>query len=180
MAKDTKIEILYKGRSLTPDLYHKALIKDTKIAYFVDKQAFINKIKRQESILSKLCAEIVTNIKNNQLSGQVVKEKTGTMKRSVKFRLKATSTGLTAEVYTDSKLAKLYIDGANGVTIVKAHKETRTKVFRQVVPAYTRNVPEQRRRYEFRKTDFIRKEVTKARPKIIQQLSQNIMRDFNK
>lgn len=175
--KISKIEILMDGRPLTEKAFKKAIM-DTRVGNYADRKRYMDKINRQISVLTKLSQEIVLNIKRDQLSGQKLNKKSGKLQNSIKFRLvNNKSSGLQSDIYTDSKLTTLYEDGGSGVVIVKAHDERRTKVFNKIVPIYTRHVPEHSRRYNFRGLKFMRTEVEKSRPKIIQKLVDSFLKD---
>lgn len=172
--KDTGLFI--DGKPFTKKEFLKALQR-TQAGSFLDKERYKQKIERQRSILEKNSKEVIRNIKVNQLSGQKLNKKTGKLQDSYKYRFVKNQYGLTAEIYTDSRLGQMYEDGARGIAIIKTHTEMRNKVFNRVVPTYARLVPQHNRKYNFKALHIMRDGVDTIRSKLLNQLARNIMKD---
>lgn len=172
--KDTGLFI--DGKPFTKKEFLKALQR-TQAGSFLDKERYKQKIERQRSILEKNSKEVIRNIKVNQLSGQKLNKKTGKLQNSYKYRFTKNQYGLSAEIYTDSKLGQMYEDGARGVSIIKTHTEMRNKVFGRTVPTYARIVPQHNRKYNFKALHILRDGVENIRSKLLTQLAANIMKD---
>lgn len=174
MAKDVEFKV--NGKDFSKKEFLNALMR-TKAGSFIDRDRYKKKIERQRGVLTSLSKEIIRNIKVNQLSGQKLNKVTGKLQESIKYRFTTNQYGLTAEIYSENRLTDLYENGGTGVSIIKAHTEMRTKVFNKTVPLYARYVPEHSRRWTFKALHFMRDETSKMRPKIIQRIAQNIMKD---
>lgn len=71
--------------------------------------------------VTKLCLELTRRIKQDKLSGQVLKVKSGQLRRSVTFKVKNTPAGPTGEVGTNLPYAKAHEFGFKGTVDIKSH-----------------------------------------------------------
>lgn len=151
-------------------------IKKTRFGEWIDEALYKRKIKRQADIIRKLSDNIVNNIKKNQLSGQKLNKVTGALQNSIKSRMIASNGRITAEVYTNYRLAIMYEDGYNGVIKVKEHFEKRNKVFNRSTPTYNRFVPAHTRRVNFKARNFMKEEFEKSRQDIIDKITLSMLK----
>lgn len=91
--------------------------------------------KRVAMSVTRLAIEMVGYVKGSKLSGQVLKNRTGTLRRSVTHRVISDATGVRAVVGTNVKYARVHEYGFSGTENVREHMRKAARV-----RAHTRNV----------------------------------------
>lgn len=74
-----------------------------------------------EKSITVLTLKLLRNVKESKLSGQVLKNRTGTLRRSINQRVDTTSTGVTGTVGTNKSYAAVHEYGFDGQVTVRAH-----------------------------------------------------------
>lgn len=129
------------------------------------------RIVRQIQILT---LKLQRHVKQNKLSGQVLKVRTGTLRRSIDFHMEETPTSVRGKVSTNVKYGKRHEFGFSGQETVKAHLRTIKQAFGQsitpkqvAVSAHTRtvNVPAR---------SFLRSALKDMKPEIVASLKQAV------
>ena len=86
-----------------------------------------------EESVGRLALKLMRKIKEEKLTGQVLKNRTGTLRRSINQRIDKTETGIVASVGTNKSYAAAHEYGFTGTVTVKEH-------MRQIKQAFGRPI----------------------------------------
>lgn len=138
--------------------------------------------KVHESLLqtiTKLSIELQGYIKSEKLSGQVLKTKTGTLRRSINFKVDSTSTTITGKVGIGGDAAKygvMHEFGFNGAENVKAHLRTIKQAFGKSITPKQISVSSHTRKVNFPEKSFMRSALKDFEPKIQEEISKALIK----
>lgn len=90
---------------------------------------------RVKQTIGSLTMTILRKVKAEKLSGQVLKNQTGTLRRSINQRVIESGLGITGSVGTNLRYAKRWELGYTGPEAVKAHLRTVKQAWGKVLPA---------------------------------------------
>lgn len=115
--------------------------------------AFLTNI---EKTIQRLSIKLSRDVKANKLSGQVLKVKTGTLRRSIDWNVSNDGGKVVGKVSTNLKYGRAHEFGFQGEESVRAHIRTITQAFGKQIPATEVNVSEHSRRVNLPARSFLR------------------------
>lgn len=107
--------------------------------------------------------ELQGYVKSKKLSGQVLKNRTGTLRRSINQKVEATSEGVFASVGTNVRYGAVHEFGFKGKVSVKQHLRTIKGGTAHTVSAHTRTVALPER-------SFLRTAIREMREKLMKRI----------
>lgn len=124
--------------------------------------------------LNQLGLKLQAAVKRDKLSGQVLKNRTGTLRRSINIKL-ATASDMSVSVGTNVKYAAVHEYGFHGAVSVKAHLRTVRKVFGRPVAPTVQNVKTHSRQMNLPERSFLRSALREMEPEIQDKLRGAVM-----
>ena len=116
--------------------------------------------------IAQLGIEVQRHIQDDELSGQMLAVRSGSLKSSIDLQIDQDSQGISATVYSDSKYADAHEYGFTGTVDVKAGLRRITQAFRRPISEKTINVRAYRRRMELPEHSFMRSALEDMDPQI--------------
>lgn len=136
--------------------------------------------KVYESLLitiTKLSIELQAKIKREKLTGQVLKTRTGTLRRSINFRVDKTTTDIIGRVGIGADAAKygiMHEFGFKGVENVRGHLRTIKQAFGRSIAPRQIVVSSHTRTVNYPERSFMRTALAEMRPQIQEQISKAV------
>lgn len=97
------------------------------------KKIYPSTLEALNESVGRLALKLLRKVKEEKLSGQVLKNRTGTLRRSINQRIDKTETGVVASVGTNKSYAAAHEYGFTGTVTVKEH-------MRQIKQAFGRPI----------------------------------------
>jgi phage gpG-like protein len=117
--------------------------------------------------MASIVFALSNKIKFEKLSGQVLKNRTGTLRRSITPTVKEGGSSVTGEVATNIEYAGVHEFGYSGSQSVKAHLRTIKQAFgRPLKSPVTQNVSAHSRHVNFPERSFMRTALNEMEPQI--------------
>ena len=115
--------------------------------------------------IKRVAIDLTAHIKDQKLSGQVLKVQTGRLRRSINYRITESETGIEAKVGTNVEYARIHEFGFKGTVSVKEHLRRVRKGKKATIRAHTRkvNLPER---------SFLRSSVTDMKASIDERIAR--------
>lgn len=116
-----------------------------------------NKLRTNiRTAITRLVIKLQRNVKANKLSGQVLNVRTGTLRRSIDFKVSETGTGIAGKVSTNVKYARPHEYGFQGVVTVQAHLRQIKEAFGKSITPTTVAVGAHTRQVNLPERSFLR------------------------
>jgi phage gpG-like protein len=116
--------------------------------------------------ITQLGIDLQRHIQEDELSGQMLAVRSGSLKSSIDLQIDQASDGISATVYSDSKYADAHEYGFTGTVDVKASLRRITEAFGRPISEKTINVRAYRRRMELPERSFMRSALEDMDPEI--------------
>lgn len=110
-------------------------------------------------------------VKERKLSGQVLKNRTGTLRRKINYQLHESPTEVGASVGVLLSYAPVHEYGFDGTVTVKAHLRTITQAFGRPIAPVTFTMPAHPRHMKLPERSFLRSSLRENAPSIREQLA---------
>jgi hypothetical protein len=106
--------------------------------------------------ITRLTLKLQKNVKADKLSGQVLKVRTGTLRRSIDQHVVDTGSAITGRVSTNVKYGKAHEYGFTGTQDVRAHLRTIKQAFGRSINPVSVTVREHSRSVKMPERSFLR------------------------
>jgi phage gpG-like protein len=106
--------------------------------------------------IAQLGIDLQRHIQEDELSGQMLAVRSGSLKSSIDLQIDQDSEGISVTVYSDSEYAAAHEYGFTGTVDVKASLRRITEAFGRPISEKTINVRTYRRRMELPERSFMR------------------------
>lgn len=113
---------------------------------------------------------LTRHTKEEKLSGQVLKNRTGTLRRSINFHVTENAAGVSASVGTNSKYGHAHEYGFTGAVSVREHLRTVKQAFGRPIDPVSVSVREHLRNMKLPERSFLRSSLRERTPSISEQL----------
>jgi phage gpG-like protein len=121
--------------------------------------------------VQRLAIKLTAHVKQNKLTGQVLKVRTGTLRRSINHQVTETPTSTLASVGTNLSYAAIHEYGFEGVVNVRAHLRLAKVVFgRALATPVVQHVGAHARHVNMPRRSFLRSALKDLKPEIMAQL----------
>lgn len=127
---------------------------------------------RLYTAIVRLSIELQAYIKGSKLSGQVLRNRTGTLRRSINWRVVDTPTSIRGYVGTNVKYAKPHEYGFQGPVQVKEHLRTIKQAWGKPISETTFPVRSHTRQVNIPERSFLRSALRDKRDHIIAKLEK--------
>lgn len=134
-----------------------------------------NVVARVQRTMHQLMARLAEYVRATKLSGQVLKNRTGTLRRSIHADAEADGNTVTGIVGTNVEYAHVHEDG--GVFQIPGHQRTLTMVFGR--PVAPRLVQVRAHSANFPQRAFLHPALAERRASIIEALKQSVSRTMS-
>lgn len=125
---------------------------------------------RLRDTITRLTIELTRHVKEDKLSGQVLKNRTGTLRRKINYRVTETPQSIVGQVGVKLSYAAAHEYGFQGTVTVRAHLRTVTQAFgRPIAPTETA-VRAHSMRMHLPERSYLRSALRDQAPTIIEQL----------
>ena len=131
-------------------------------------------ITNVEQSIGRLTLKLLTRVKVNKLSGQVLNVRTGRLRRSITYKVIKTPSRITGIVGTNVEYARIHELGFHGQVSVKAHLREIKKAWGKDITPRTVEVRTHSRQVNLPAKSFLRSAMEEMTPEIIQTLQQSI------
>ena len=131
-------------------------------------------ITNVEQSIGRLTLKLLTRVKVNKLSGQVLNVRTGRLRRSITYKVIKTPSRITGIVGTNVEYARIHELGFHGQVPVKAHLREIKKAWGKDITPRTVEVRTHSRQVNLPAKSFLRSAMEEMTPEIIQTLQQSI------
>ncbi len=122
--------------------------------------------------VERMAAKLARKVKQEKLSGQVLKNRTGTLRRSINYRIEKTDTSVTGIVGSNKEYAAAHEYGFDGQVNVKEHLRWMHKAFgRPVTPRQIRISPHSRHMH-LPARSFLRSSLDEMAPEIREKIRE--------
>jgi HK97 gp10 family phage protein len=115
--------------------------------------------KTQQSLtraITKLAIELQSKVKQDKLSGQVLKRRTGTLSRSINREITETANAVTGQVGTNVEYAAYHEYGFHGTQQIKEHLRTIKQAFGRPIEPRSVTVAAHSRKVDYPAHSFLR------------------------
>jgi len=106
--------------------------------------------------VTRLAVDLTSKVKTDKLSGQALKRRTGTLSRSINYRVNESTQEITAQVGTNVEYAALHEYGFKGTEQVKEHLRTIKQAFGKPIDPRSVTVAAHSRRVDYPERSFLR------------------------
>lgn len=127
-------------------------------------------LARVTKTVTRLAIEMVAYVKGSKLSGQVLKNRTGTLRRSITHKVTSDKSGVNATVGTNVAYAAIHEYGFSGTVTVKAHTRNITQVYGRAVEGVLAQVNEHSRKVNMPERSYLRSSLAEKAASIRQQI----------
>ena len=131
-------------------------------------------ITNVEQSIGRLTLKLLTRVKVNKLSGQVLNVRTGRLRRSITYKVIKTPSRITGIVGTNVEYARIHELGFHGQVSVKAHLREIKKAWGKDITPRTVEVRTHSRQVNLPAKSFLRSALSDMAPEIIQTLQQSV------
>lgn len=131
-------------------------------------------ITNVEQSIGRLTLKLLTRVKVNKLSGQVLNVRTGRLRRSITYVVNKTPSRITGIVGTNVEYARAHELGFSGEVSVKAHLREIKKAWGKDITPRTVEVRTHSRQVNLPAKSFLRSALSDMAPEIIQTLQQSV------
>ncbi len=126
--------------------------------------------------IQKLTLELTNSIKNDKLTGQVLKVQTGRLRNSIQNDITQTENEITGSVKTNVKYAKAHEYGFSGNVTVKEHLRTIKQAFGRSIEPKTINVKSFTKNVKLPERSFMRSALRDINSKVKQEIQAALQR----
>jgi phage gpG-like protein len=116
--------------------------------------------------ISRLAIDLQRKVQQDELTGEVLSARSGSLKSSIDLRVDQSTSTVTATVFSDSRYARVHEFGFAGTVNVKASLRTITKVFGLPIPPKMINVRAHSRKMDLPERSFLRTALEDMAPAI--------------
>lgn len=127
-----------------------------------------------EQSIGRLTLKLLTRVKVNKLSGQVLNVRTGRLRRSITQKVVNTPSQITGIVGTNVEYARAHELGFNGQVSVKAHLRQIKMAWGKSITPRTVEIRAHSRQVNLPEKSFLRSALTDMAPEIMQTLQQSV------
>ncbi|WP_026470034.1 hypothetical protein [Alkanindiges illinoisensis] len=127
-----------------------------------------------EQSIGRLTLKLLTRVKVNKLSGQVLNVRTGRLRRSITQKVVNTPSQITGIVGTNVEYARAHEIGFNGQVSVKAHLRQIKMAWGKSITPRTVEIRAHSRQVNLPEKSFLRSALTDMAPEIRQTLQQSV------
>lgn len=131
-------------------------------------------ITNVEQSIGRLTLKLLTRVKVNKLSGQVLNVRTGRLRRSITYVVNKTPSRITGIVGTNVEYARAHELGFSGEVSVKAHLREIKKAWGKDITPRTVEIRAHSRHVNLPEKSFLRSALSDMAPEIIQTLQQSV------
>lgn len=157
----------------------KSNIEAGNVSVYFDK--INDKIKAQlRETIEKLCVRLTAKIKEEKLSGQVLKVRTGNLRRSISYRINEQDGSVTGIVGTNVEYAPIHEYGFRGTVNVREHIRNMTQAFGIPVAPIAVLVRAHARQVNMPARSFARSALDELQPQISQDFNDLVRKALNK
>ena len=121
--------------------------------------------------MERLAIKLTRHIKEDKLTGQMLKVQTGTLKRSINYRVTKGPQSITATVGTNIIYARVHEYGFSGTVTVREHLRTVKQVWGKPVTPFVQTVSAHQARRNIPQRSFMRSSLADMRSEIIERMS---------
>lgn len=132
-----------------------------------------------EKSIFKLVIELQSKVQSDKLSGQVLKTRTGTLRRSIATKVTSDSNGTVGVVGTNSDYGLMHEFGFKGAENIKAHLRTIKQAWGKSITPREISVRAFTRTVDFPERSFLRSALTEMQGQIISEIDQVIIGALN-
>jgi phage gpG-like protein len=148
------------------------------ITFKVNDQAIIAKLgsmgpRIREALRAAVTREAIALtrvVKEEKLSGQVLKNRTGTLRRSINFSVTDDATGVTGSVSSGVKYAAAHEYGFDGIVSVREHLRIVKQAFGRPIESVSATVRAHQRHMHLPERSFLRSALAESTPGIRERL----------
>lgn len=126
--------------------------------------------RMREAVLRSAIA-LTRYVKEEKLSGQVLKNRSGTLRRKINYELRESADQVSASVGVQLSYAPAHEFGFDGTVTVKEHLRTITQAFGRPIDAVTFTMPAHSRHMKLPARSFLRSSLRENAPSIRQSLA---------
>lgn len=123
-------------------------------------------------VMERLTIEVQSHVKQDKLSGQVLKNRTGTLRRSINRRVESTPTSVQGIVGTNVKYAKVHEFGFKGTVSVREHLRFITQAWGRPISTTEVTVRAHQRKVVLPVRSFLRSALKDKQGEIVFRLSE--------
>lgn len=116
--------------------------------------------------MTKLGIELQRKVQQEELTGELLASRSGSLRSSIDFRLDQSRTGIAATVFSDSEYAHVHEYGFAGTVSIRASLRRITEAFGRQISEKTINVRAHSRRMNLPQTSFLRTALAEMAPAI--------------
>lgn len=127
-----------------------------------------------EQSIGRLTLKLLTQVKVNKLSGQVLNVRTGRLRRSINQKVTKTPNAITGIVGTNVKYARAHELGFNGEVSVKAHLRQIKMAWGRSITPRTVEIRPHTRQVNLPPKSFLGSALADMTPEIMQTLQQSV------
>lgn len=133
---------------------------------------------RQELTLTvrRLAIDLQRYVKQDKLSGQVLRNRTGTLRRSITNKVISAPDGVRAQVGTNVAYARVHEYGFNGTEAIKEHLRKVKMAFGRPIDEVVVNVRAHSRRVNIKERSFLRSSLSDKSDTIKAELKAAVLR----
>lgn len=152
---------------------------------FIGGTEVVEKLVRMEpeieksllATITRLSIKLQAKVMEDKLSGQVLKTKTGTLRRSITYKINQTQESISGTVGTNVSYGLTHEFGFHGTVNVKAHLRTIKQVYGRPLPAPKQIlIGEHSRMMNLPAKSFLRSALREMKPEIKQAIQEAIKR----
>lgn len=116
--------------------------------------------------ITQLAIALQRNVQEDELSGQILAARSGSLRSSINFRIDEGSAEISATIFSDSKYAHAHEYGFAAVVDARASLRRITEAFGRPISEKMINVPAYHRRMELPERSFLRSALEDMDPEI--------------
>jgi phage gpG-like protein len=129
----------------------------------------VEKELRQE--VEKLSIQLVGKVQKEKLSGQVLKNRTGTLRRSINYKIETTQHSVYGTVGTNKEYGAIHEYGYHGPVNVREHLRMIKQAFGRSINPREITVQAHTRQVNLPEKSFLRSALKEMEPEIINKLT---------
>jgi phage gpG-like protein len=126
--------------------------------------------ERLRQAITREAIALTRHVKEEKLSGQVLKNRTGTLRRSINFKVTEDAAGVSGSVGTGLKYARVHEYGFNGTVSIREHLRTVKQAFGRPIEPISVTVREHARRVKLPERSFLRSSLADRLPSLRESL----------
>lgn len=129
--------------------------------------------------ITRLSIILQSRIQSNKLSGQVLKTRTGTLRRSISHQVISTSNGVIGNVGTNSSYGLMHEFGFKGTENISAHLRTIKSAWGKSITPKQIEVRAHTRKVDYPERSFLRTALKELEPTIVAGIDNQIIKALN-